>query len=419
MSRPGAPPKHPNPHQASRMGGVTMTPQVGRWDVLLAARTRGDAGKGIESVLAFLGMPDMISFAGGFPDPETFPRERVSTLFQEFAASGEATAFQYAPTRGLAGPLDALAGRLETLQGRRPAEDELLITSGAIEALELVGKSFIDPGDFVVVEAPTYLGAIQAFRSFEATLVAVPMDERGLDVEDLQRRLASGLRPKLVYSIPDHQNPAGVSLSVERRALLVELASRYGFLIVEDVAYRELGFSAETLPSLWSLAPEFVVQTGTTSKTLFPGVRLGWAVGPADISAQLVSAKQNTDQCAGALGQRLFEESVRRGWMDEQLVLSRALYEGKCERMLAALERWMPKGTRWTRPQGGFFSWLTLPDGADSVELARRAAERGVGIVPGTLFFPDRRGADTVRLSFSMVDVAQIDDGIEQLGSLL
>jgi len=401
------------------MGGVTMTPQVGRWDVLLAARTRGDAGKGIESVLAFLGMPDMISFAGGFPDPETFPRERVSTLFQEFAASGEATAFQYAPTRGLAGPLDALAGRLETLQGRRPAEDELLITSGAIEALELVGKSFIDPGDFVVVEAPTYLGAIQAFRSFEATLVAVPMDERGLDVEDLQRRLASGLRPKLVYSIPDHQNPAGVSLSVERRALLVELASRYGFLIVEDVAYRELGFSAETLPSLWSLAPEFVVQTGTTSKTLFPGVRLGWAVGPADISAQLVSAKQNTDQCAGALGQRLFEESVRRGWMDEQLVLSRALYEGKCERMLAALERWMPKGTRWTRPQGGFFSWLTLPDGADSVELARRAAERGVGIVPGTLFFPDRRGADTVRLSFSMVDVAQIDDGIEQLGSLL
>jgi 2-aminoadipate transaminase len=315
--------------------------------------------------------------------------------------------------------LDALADRLETLQGRRPAEDELLITSGAIEALELVGKSFIDPGDVVVVEAPTYLGAIQAFRSFEATLVAVPLDEHGLDVEDLQGRLARGLRPKLVYSIPDHQNPAGVSLSGERRTLLVELANRYGFLIVEDVAYRELGFADETLPSLWSLAPEVVVQTGTTSKTLFPGVRLGWAVGPAEISARLVSAKQNTDQCAGALGQRLFEESVRRGWMDEQLLRSRALYESKCDRMLAALERSMPGGARWTRPQGGFFSWLTLPAGADSVALAARAAERGVGVVPGTLFFPDGRGTETVRLSFSMVDAAQIDDGIERLGSLV
>jgi 2-aminoadipate transaminase len=398
---------------------VTTTPEVGRWDALVAARTRGEVGDGIAMVLAFLGVPDLISFAGGFPDPETFPRERVSTLFQELAASGEATAFQYAPTRGLAGLLDALAGRIETLQGRRPADDELLITSGAIEALELVAKSFLDPGDLVVVEGPTYLGSIQAFRGFEARLVAVEMDEHGLDVEDLERRLAGGLRPKLVYSIPDHQNPAGVSLAAERRTLLVALAQRYGFLIVEDVAYRELPFSDESLPSLWSLAPDVVVQTGTTSKTFFPGVRLGWAVGPADISARLVSAKQNTDQCAGALGQRLFEESVRRGWIDEQLVLSRALYRRKCERMLAALERWMPDGAHWTRPEGGFFSWLTLPDDADSVELARLAAERGVGIVPGTLFFTDGRGADTVRLSFSMVGEPQIDDGIERLAALL
>ena len=398
---------------------MTTTPELGRWDALLAARTRGDVGDGIASVLAFLGIPELISFAGGFPDPETFPRERVSTLFQELAASGEATAFQYAPTRGLAGLLDALAGRLETLQGRRPADDELLITSGAIEALELVAKSFLDPGDLVVVEGPTYLGSIQAFRGFEAKLVAVGMDEHGLDVEDLERRLAGGLRPKLVYSIPDHQNPAGVSLAAERRTLLVELAHRYGFLIVEDVAYRELPFSDESLPSLWSLAPDVVVQTGTTSKTFFPGVRLGWAVGPADISTRLVSAKQNTDQCAGALGQRLFEESVRRGWIDEQLVLSRALYRRKCARMLAALERWMPEGAHWTRPEGGFFSWLTLPDGADSVDVARRAAERGVAIVPGTLFFPDGRGTDTVRLSFSMVGEAQIDDGIERVAALL
>jgi 2-aminoadipate transaminase len=398
---------------------VTVTPETGMWDALAAARTKGDVGEGIASVLALLGMPDVISFAGGFPDPKTFPRERITTLLGEFVTSGETSAFQYAPTRGLAGPLEALAARLETLEGRRPPDDELLITSGAIEALELVGKSFVDPGDTVVVEGPTYLGAIQAFRSFEADLVAVPMDEHGLQVDELERLLGGGLRPKLVYSIPDHQNPAGVSLAAERRAPLVELARHYGFLIVEDVAYRELGFSQETLTSLWSVAPDVVVQAGTTSKTFFPGVRLGWAVGPADIAARLVSAKQNTDQCAGALGQRLFEESLRRGWIDEQLVLSRALYQRKGERMLAALERWMPDSAHWTRPQGGFFSWLTLPNGVDSADLARRAVERGVGIVPGILFFPDGRGGNTVRLSFSLVDETQIDDGIERLASLV
>ena len=397
---------------------MAVTPDIRR-EALFAARTRGDVGEGIASVLALLGMPDVISFAGGFPDPATFPRERVATLLEEFAAAGETSAFQYAPTRGLAGPLDALAGRLETLQGRRPSEDELLITSGAIEALELVGKSFLDRGDPVVVEAPTYLGAIQAFRSFEADLVAVPMDDDGLEVDELERRLAGGLRPKLVYTIPDHQNPAGVSLAAARREPLVELARRYGFVLVEDVAYRELGFDPEALPSLWSLGPDVVLQTGTTSKTFFPGVRLGWAAGPADVSAQLVAAKQNTDQCAGALGQRLFEESHRRGWIDEQLNRSRSLYRGKCERLLAALERSLPADASWTRPQGGFFSWLTLPVGIDSTDLARRAVERGVGIVPGSLFFPDGRGGDSVRLSFSLVDEGQIDDGIARLGSLL
>jgi 2-aminoadipate transaminase len=173
------------------------------------------------------------------------------------------------------------------------------------------------------------------------------------------------------------------------------------------------------VPSLWSLAPDVVVQTGTTSKTFFPGVRLGWAVGPAEISAQLVSAKQTTDQCAGALGQRLFEEYVRRGWIDEQLAESRSLYRRKSERLLAALERYMPTGVRWTRPRGGFFSWLTLLDGGDSGDLARRAFENGVGIVPGSFFYPDGRGGENVRLSFSMVDETMIDEGIERLASLV
>jgi 2-aminoadipate transaminase len=398
---------------------MAVTPETQRWHELFAARTRGDVGEGIADILALLGVPDVISFAGGFPDPLTFPRERASELLAEFAAAGEASAFQYAPTRGLAGPLDALAGRLEALQGRRPADDELVITSGAIEALELVAKSFLDRGDAVVVEGPTYLGAIMAFRGFEADVVAVPMDEHGLQVDELERRLGEGLRAKLLYTIPDHQNPAGVSLSSERRTLLVELARRHGFLIVEDVAYRELGFEDETPPSLWSLAPDVVVQTGTTSKTFFPGVRLGWAVGPAEVSAQLVAAKQNTDQCAGALGQRLFEEYVRRGWIDDQLVQSRALYRRKCERTLAALERFMPPEVRWTLPRGGFFSWLTLPEGVDAGALAKRAVERGVGIVPGSVFFPDGRGGDNVRLSFSLVDEELIDTGIERLAALV
>jgi 2-aminoadipate transaminase len=398
---------------------MTVVPENLQWESLFAARTRGEVGDGIAAVLGLLGMPGLISFAGGFPDPVTFPRKRASALLQEFAATGEVSAFQYAPTRGLAGTLDALAGRIETLQGRRPADDELLVTSGSMEAMELVGKAFLDRGDVVVVEAPTYLGAIMSFRSFEADVVAVPLDEHGLDVDELERRLAGGLRPKCLYTIPDHQNPAGVSLDAERRERLVELARRYGFVILEDVAYRELGFDADATPSLWSSAPDLVVQMGTTSKTLFPGVRLGWALAPPLVSAQLVAAKQNTDQCASALGQRLFEEYVRRGWIDEQLALSRDLYRRKAGALLEALERSMPSGTRWTKPRGGFFTWLTLPAGGDATALAQRAVEHGVGIVPGALFYPDGRGGDNVRLSFSMVDTAQIDEGVERLASLV
>jgi 2-aminoadipate transaminase len=395
---------------------VAATQDTRRWDELFAARTRG-VGDGITQVLSFLAIPDLIPFAGGFPDPLTFPRERAAALLAEFAAAGEANAFQYAPTCGLAGPLDALAGRLEALQGRRPGDGELLLTSGGMEALELIGKSFLERGDTVAVEGPTYLGAIMAFRSFEAGVAAVPLDEHGLDVAGLERLLAGGLRPKLLYTIPDHQNPAGVSLSAPRRGPLVELARRYGFLIVEDVAYRELGFAADAPPSLWSLAPDAVVQVGTTSKTFFPGVRLGWAAGPAEVCAQLVAAKQNTDQCAAALGQRMFEEYVRRGWIDEQLERSRALYRRKCGLMLTALEGHMPAGARWTRPEGGFFSWLTLPGGADAAVVARRAVEHGVGVLPGVPFFPDGRGGDNLRLSFSMVDECLIDEGIARLAA--
>jgi 2-aminoadipate transaminase len=397
---------------------MAVTPETGRWDELFAARTRADVGEGIAYVLSFLGKPDLISFAGGLPDPRTFPRERAASLLEEFAASGESAAFQYTPTQGLAGTLDAVAGRLEALQGRRPADDELLITSGGIEALELVGKTFLDRGDTVVVEGPTYLGAIMAARGFEADVVAVPMDDEGLQVEELERMLVGGLRPKFLYTIPDHQNPAGVSLSADRREVLVELAQRYGFLVLEDVAYRELSFDDDPPASLWSLAPDTVVQSGTTSKSLFPGVRLGWAAGPAEICAKLVSAKQNTDQCSGGLGQRILEEYIRRGWIDEQLAESRALYGSKWEVLSAALSRSMPAEIEWTQPTGGFFTWLRLPD-VDATELVERAADAGVGIVPGTMFYADGRGGENIRLAFSMLDEALIDEGIDRLASLL
>ena len=398
---------------------MALTREARSWNELFAARTRAGVGAGLADILALAGDTTLIPFAGGFPDAQTFPGAAVSSLLAELVAEGDASAFQYAPTQGLPGPREAVADRLEAYQGRRPAGDEVMITSGTIEALELIGKSFLDAGDVVVVEGPTYLGAIMAFRSFEAEVVAVPMDGEGLQVDELERRLAAGLRPKLLYAIPDYQNPAGLTLVDERRAELVELARHHGFLIVEDVAYRELGFGREPPPSLWSLAPDVVVQAGTTSKTFFPGVRLGWAVGPAAVVAQLVAAKQNTDQCAGALGQRLFEEYARRGWMDDQLARSRELYRRRCELMLGALERHMPAPVAWTRPEGGFFSWLTLPRALDSAEFTKSAAARGVAVVPGMPFFPDGRGGENVRLSFSRVEDELIDEGIARLAALV
>src|SRR4051812_7316117 len=361
-----------------------------------AERTRSGSGDGIAAILGLLANPDLISFAGGFPDPRTFPADRVASLIGELDSS----AFQYAPTQGLAGTRDAIASRLD----RRPDDAELLVTSGGIEALELVSKSFLDRGDTVVVEAPTYLGAIMAFRSFEAEVHAVPLDGDGLDVDAHAALLEGGLRPKLLYTIPDHQNPAGLTLSLERRRALVELARRYGFLIVEDVAYRELGFDGTAPESLWSMAPDVVVQAGTTSKTFFPGVRLGWAAGPPEVVAQLVSAKQNTDQCSGALGQRLVEEYGRRGLMDEQNARARELYAGRCALLLDALRAAMPAGVAWPQPAGGFLTWLTFPEGTDSVALAADARCAGVAFVAGVPFFPDGRGSRHARLSFSRVD---------------
>jgi len=398
---------------------MTAAPELRDWTASFARRTQTLGGGEITAILSLAGATDVITFSGGFPDPATFPRDVLGEIAAKLIATDVAVALQYSPTEGLPGLRDYVAGRLASLQGLRPAAGELMITSGGIDCMELIAKSMVDTGDVVVVEAPTYLGAIMAFRGYEADLRGVPMDDDGMRVDVLADLLATGLRPKVLYTIPDHQNPTGLSMAADRRAELVDLARRYHFLILEDVAYRELGFEDTAPPSLWSQAPDVVVQAGTFSKTFFPGVRLGWAAGPSEIITQLVTAKQNSDQCSGALGQRMLEEYGRGGHLDRQLVQSRALYARRAALMNEALQAHMPDGTTWTSPRGGFFTWVTAPDGVDTVALSPAASARKVAYVPGQPFYPGQGGATQMRLAYSRVSDELIDEGARRLGDLV
>lgn len=386
------------------------------WSARFARRTRGRDGT-LSAILSLANATGVINFSGGFPELSVFPTQILDDLVDTLLRDDAAVALQYAPSEGIASTRAMLRGQLERLQGRRPAESELMVTSGGIDAITLIAKCMLDPGDTVVVEQPSYVGAVAGFTGFDARIAGVRIDADGLDVETLANLLSGGLRPKVVYTIPDHQNPTGWTLAAERRLALVELCRRYGVLIVEDVAYRELGFDQAPADSLWSLAPDVVVQIGTFSKTFFPGVRLGWAAGPAEIIAQLVFAKQNSDQCAGALGQRLVEGFIRGGHYDTHVARARNLYRRRAAIMVRALaDTFGDSSATWSRPDGGFFSWLRLP-GVDTTELAERARAADVAFVPGQGFFAGERDTEHVRLSFSRVSEADITEGIARLGT--
>jgi 2-aminoadipate transaminase len=258
-----------------------------------------------------------------------------------------------------------------------------------------------------------------AFGAAEAELVAIPMDDDGLRVDALADGLDRGLRPKFVYTIPEYQNPTGRTLSLDRRRELVEVCRYHGVLIFEDVAYRELSFDGTWLPTLWSLAPDIVLQAGTFSKSFFPGVRLGWATGPPDVVAELAAVKQNTDQCAGGLGQRLVEEYGRDGGFERNLPAARALYASHWAALSAALTRQMPEGVAWTEPTGGFLTWLTLPEELDTIAMRPAALEAGVAYVPGPPFHVGDGGGNAMRLSFSHLTEAELQTAVERLAGVV
>jgi len=364
--------------------------------------------------------PGALSMAGGFPNPATFPTADLDEIVARLLRDEPGVALQYAPSEGIPSVREYLIDRQEQQQGRRPEPAELTVTSGGMECIALLCQALLDPGDTVAVEAPTYLGALMAFAAAEVDVVGVPMDEYGLEVDALAERLEAGARPKFLYVIPEYQNPSGWTLALERRGALIELCRRHGVLIVEDVAYREMAFDdATALPSLWSLGPDVVLQAGTFSKIFCPGVRLGWAAGPAEVVAQLAAAKQLTDQCAGGLGQRMVEEYGRAGHFERQIPQARALYASHWRALAAALERELAGHCTWSEPTGGFFTWLTLPEGSDSVALRAAATDAGVTFVPGPPFYAREGGGNELRLSFSHLAEAEYDEAVRRLAGVI
>lgn len=412
---------------------VQPTPPIvngaGPWTGRFARRLDRVKASTIRELLKLLTRPEVISFAGGLPAPELFPVDEIEAATHRVLAGHGREALQYGTTEGYL-PLRELLVRHMSRYGIRVAPANVLITSGSQQALDLVGRAFVDPGDTVLVEAPSYLGALQAFNICEPDYVTVPLDAEGVDPDAIERELERR-RPKFLYLLPNFHNPAGVTLSLERRRRIVELAARHGVPIVEDDPYGQLRYEGEHLPPLVVLDAELrrdrgidapgggVIYLGTLSKTLAPGLRIGWVVAPEPVIDRLVRLKQGADLHTATFTQMVAYETARGGFVDRHVRRLREVYRERRDAMLVALERHLPPGTSWTHPAGGLFLWLTLPEGLDSTRLLPAALEADVAYVAGAPFFAAGGGERTLRLNFSYCPPATIAEGIRRLGEVV
>ena len=397
------------------------------WTSRYAQRTKGIKSSAIRELLKFTQRPEVISFAGGLPAPEVFPAERFQGACQKVLQEKPHLALQYGATEGYE-PLREMVARHIARYGIKAKSENVLITSGSQQALDLIGKLLINPGDRVLVEAPTYLGALQAFNVYGADYVSVPSDNDGLRSDLLEDPLRSG--PKFMYVRPNFQNPGGTTLSEGRRHELVLLADRYGIPIVEDDPYGQLRYEGEHLTPLVVLDRENlrrdqgysignVLYLSTFSKTLAPGLRLGWIVAPPDVIAKLVQLKQGADLHSSTFVQMVAYEVARDNFLDEHVKLIRSVYRERRDVMLDALSRYFPPEVTWTKPMGGLFLWVTLPQGADADKLLEAAVRENVAFVPGDCFYAPNGHSDEgrrhMRLNFSAAAPDQIREGIRRL----
>jgi 2-aminoadipate transaminase len=373
----------------------------------------------VRALFAVASRPEVISLAGGMPFVQALPSDELLEVVRKVIQDRGSVALQYGGGSGQEG----LKGRLSELmaeEGVVADPSSILVTVGAQQALDLVGKAFIDPGDLVAVEAPSYVGALAAFGAFQPRYLQIPMDDDGLIVEALEEALSAGARPTFLYVCPNFHNPAGVTLSLDRRRRLVELCRGAGVPIVEDNAYGLLRFDGSPLPSLHAMDPDNVVYLGSLSKVFCPGVRVGWMVAPPAVLERLVLFKEAADLCSSNLNQLVAEEwlSDGRRWRTSLAGLI-DIYRSRRDAMVEALGAHFPPGSRWTHPHGGFYVWAALQPGADTRALLPKAVERGVAYVPGTAFYPDGSGADRLRLAFCYPSEDAIREGIRRLGDLV
>lgn len=394
------------------------------WDEFYSASARVMTRSLIRELLKLTRRGGVISFAGGLPDPATFPVQELKAITARVLDREAHLALQYGPTEGDARLRDELV-KWMAKDGIRATRDQIVITLGSQQGLDLVGRVFLDPGDPVIVELPSYMAALQVFRSYRAQMVGVPQDADGMRIDVLEETLArlarEGRRPKLIYVVPDFQNPSGVTLAGDRRMRLLELARHYRTLVVEDNPYRELRFEGAAPPPLAALDDDGrVIYLSTFSKTLCPGLRVAWMAASDEFIRQCVTAKQGMDLCCPALTQAIAAEFCAEGHLHGRIPGIVELYRRKRDAMVAALSRDMPAGVTWTRPQGGLFLWVTLPEGMETEQLLRAAVEEeGVAYVVGTGFHADGGGRNAMRLNFSFPSEANIDEGIRRLARLV